>query len=122
MADEIYIDTTFKYSPKGFYQKLNIISLNKTTNFHLPVFFIPMSNKSYISYRLIFTAIKEIMRNHKLGFINENIIIMADFEYGLRKAIKEIFPNFSLKGCYFHYIKNIWAKAKKTRLMSKKIY
>ena len=120
MADEIYIDATFKYSPKGFYQTLNIISLNKTTKFHLPVFFIPMSNKSYISYRMIFSTIKEIMLNHKLGFINENIIIMADFEYGLRKAIKEIFPNFSLKGCYFHYIKNIWVKAKKLGLCRKK--
>ena len=51
-----------------------------------------MSNKSYISYRIFFSTIKEIMLNHKLGFKNENILIMADFEYGLRKAIKEISP------------------------------
>ena len=50
MCDEIYIDATFKFSPKGYYQTLNIISLNKKSNFHLPVFFIPMTNKSYISH------------------------------------------------------------------------
>ena len=120
MCDEIYIDATFKFSPKGYYQTLNIISLNKKSNFHLPVFFIPMTNKSYISYRMVITVIKEIMINHNLHFINENIMIMADFEYGLRKAIKEIFPKFSLKGCYFHYIKNLWTKAKKFGLCRKK--
>jgi hypothetical protein len=31
-----------------------------------------------------------------------------------------MFPNFKLKGCYFHYIKNIWAKAKKLGLCRKK--
>ena len=71
-----------------------------------------MTNKSYFSYYMAFSIIKEIMENHKLKFIKDNIMIMSDFELSLRKAIIEMFPNFKLKGCYFHYIKNIWAKAK----------
>ena len=71
-----------------------------------------MSNKSYISYRMVFTVIKELMLNHNLRFTNENLMIMTDFECGLRKAIKEIFQSFSLKGCYFHYIKIYGPKQK----------
>ena len=121
LADEIYIDATFRCAPKGYYHTLNIIALNKNTNFHLPVFAIPMTNKSYFSYHMVFSIIKEIMENHKLKFIKGNIMIMSDFELSLRKAIIEMFPNFKLKGCYFHYFKNIWAKAKKLRLCRKKI-
>ena len=56
---------------------------------------------------MAFSIIKEIMENHKLKFIKDNIMIMSDFELSLHKAIIEMFPNFKLKGCYFHYIKNI---------------
>lgn len=66
-----------------------------------------MTNKSYFSYYMAFSIIKEIMENHKLKFIKDNIMIMSDFELSLHKAIIEMFPNFKLKGCYFHYIKNI---------------
>ena len=61
------------------------------------------------------------MENHKLKFIKDNIMIMSDFELSLHKAIIEMFPNFKLKGCYFHYIKNIQVEAKKIGLCRKKI-
>ena len=38
LADEIYIDANFRCSPKGYNQLLNIITLNKNAQFHLPVF------------------------------------------------------------------------------------
>ena len=60
------------------------------------------------------------MNNHNLKFVNDNIMIMTDFELSLRNAIKGIFPNFILKGCYFHYIKNLWANAKKIGFIRKK--
>ena len=75
-----------------------------------------MTNKSYYSYHMLFSIIKEILENHNLKFINENIMVMT---VSLRKAIKELFPKFNLKGCYFHYIKNIWSKTKKIGLCRK---
>lgn len=36
------------------------------------------------------------------------------------KLLKKFFPKFSLKGCYFHYIKNLWTKAKIFGLYRKK--
>ena len=38
------------------------------------------------------------MNNHNLKFVNDNIMVMADFKLRLRNALKEIFPNFILKG------------------------
>ena len=45
---------------------------------------------------------------------------MTDFEHPLRKVIKEIYPDCYLEGCYFHYSKAIWNKAKKIGLVNKK--
>ena len=44
---------------------------------------------------------------------------MTDFEYGLRKALKEVFKGSEIYGCFFHYVKNIWEKAKKNGLLKK---
>ena len=45
---------------------------------------------------------------------------MCDFELNLRKSIKNNFEKCTLKGCYFHYVKNLWMKAKKIGLTKKK--
>lgn len=45
---------------------------------------------------------------------------MCDFEYNLRKSIKDNFIECSHKGCYIHYIKNLWSKCKKIGLRRKK--
>lgn len=37
---------------------------------------------------------------------------MTDFERGMQKALKEIFYETPLYGCYFHFIKNLWEKQK----------
>ena len=50
-----------------------------------------MTNKSYFTYHILFTIIKVIMNNHNLKFVNDNIMVMADFELRLRNVLKEIF-------------------------------
>ena len=45
-----------------------------------------------------------------------------DFEKGARKAIKKVFPKCKLLGCYFHYTKALWNKAKKQGLFKKEIF
>lgn len=44
---------------------------------------------------------------------------MADFELGLRGAIKKVFDAVSLAGYYFHFCKSIWSKIKKLNLFKK---
>ena len=46
---------------------------------------------------------------------------MLDFEKASRKALKVNFPEADIKGCYYHYAKALWAKAKKYGLTRKKI-
>ena len=44
---------------------------------------------------------------------------MMDFEKGSRKAFNKVFPEAHLMGCYFHYVKSLWKKAKKEGLTRK---
>ena len=46
---------------------------------------------------------------------------MCDFEKALRMTIIIIFKGAKLKGCYFHYVKCKWAKAKRIGLTNKTI-
>lgn len=60
------------------------------------------------------------MNNHNLKFVNDKIMVMTNFELSFLNAIKDIFPNFTfLKGCYFHYIKNLFINAKNIGLFRK---
>ena len=45
---------------------------------------------------------------------------MYDFEKGLQKSIKKNFENSVIDGCYFHFVKILWAKAKNNGLCTKK--
>lgn len=48
---------------------------------------------------------------------------MSDFESGLRKAIKEVYPQTVINGCWFHYRKCIRKKIKRlgiSKLWTKK--
>jgi len=44
---------------------------------------------------------------------------MTDFEKALKNALKCVFPNAKLGGCYFHYCKLIWEAARKNGLTKK---
>ena len=45
---------------------------------------------------------------------------MLDFEVALQKSVKKNFQNSIIDGCYFHYTKLLWEKAKKLSLCTKK--
>ena len=53
-SNEIYIDNNYKICPKGYYQVMTILSYSPNTKRHLPVFFVPMSHKSKMSYKYVF--------------------------------------------------------------------
>ena len=45
---------------------------------------------------------------------------MMDFEPAIQNSVREIFPNAKINGCYFHFVKILWGKAKKYGLCTKK--
>lgn len=49
-VEHIYMDGTFKYCPKNFYQIYNIIGIEKDNGNKIPLMYILMSSKSYQLY------------------------------------------------------------------------
>lgn len=47
------------------------------------------------------------------GFNLEPAEFITDFEDGLRKAIKTVYPNVKLNGCWFHYVRAIQRRSAK---------
>ena len=78
-----------------------------------------MSSKSYYLYYNLFLKIKQLSKDLNIKIKYENIHFMTDFEYGLRKALRDVFKDSEIYGCFFHYVKNIWEKAKKNGLLKK---
>ena len=117
----IYIDATFRSSPKKYYQTLNIICYSADTNTNIPVFHIPMSSKNLELYIEIFNDIINVCKRNNINLDFEETIFMCDFEKALREAIVSVFRGAKLKGCYFHYVKCLWTKAKRVGLTNKMI-
>ena len=44
---------------------------------------------------------------------------MIDFESSLIKVVKSIFTNSKINGCYYHFVKLLWGRAKKLGLCQK---
>ena len=42
---------------------------------------------------------------------------MIDFEHVLANIVRELYPKCYLEGCYFHYSKALWKKAKKLGIL-----
>ena len=114
------MDATFKSYPNGYYQLFNILIFHEETNNYIPCFHILMSNKTEESYSKLFFDIVDILEDYDLTLNLEDVKIMCDFERGLRKAITNVFEAATLEGCYFHYVKALWEKAKKLGLTRKK--
>ena len=115
------MDGTFYSCPKKFYQLYNIIGKDSKTGIIIPLVFIIMSNKSYELYFHIFENIKNLFVYNNINIDFKDLYIMMDFEKGARRAIKTVFPQTHLLGCYFHFAKSLWNKAKKEGLTKKNL-
>ena len=101
------------------YQLFNIIISIEEGKFIFSVIHVLMTHKSEFSYRIIFHNLNTIIKAKKIKFNFEKKHIMTDFEHALRNILKELYPNCYLEGCFFHYSKALWKKAKKIGLINK---
>ena len=108
----IYMDGTFKSAPKNYYQIYNILGRDNKMGEAIPLFHILMAKKSYELYYNIFHYIKTLFEINSIKKDFNHTYFMLDFEKARRKAFKDTFPNSNLTGCYVHYAKTLWAKAK----------
>ena len=116
---QIFIDGTFKISPTGYYQVIIIGGFLPELSGIIPIFFIPTTGKSQYLYENIFEDIKKILEDNKINYKNLTKQYMLDFEPSLQNAVRKVFEGIKISGCYFHYVKILWQKAKKYGLCTK---
>ena len=79
-----------------------------------------MSPKSFDLYYTLFSHINTLLIKLNIEVNFDKIAFMLDFEKASRLALIKVFPKSPILGCYFHYVKAFWYKAKKIGLTRKK--
>jgi hypothetical protein len=64
--------------------------------------YVLMTRKTCMAYTLVFRLLKKFCPG-----LNPDIII-TDYEKAMRNALRRVFPNAALVGCYFHYSQVIY--------------
>ncbi|CAH0760653.1 unnamed protein product, partial [Diatraea saccharalis] len=94
-----YADGTFMSAPPPFYQfyvlHLDINSTKMCTNI-VPVIYTLLPNKSQETYTRLYNILKQ-----KLGIIIKTF--KCDYEMAQINAVKSVFPEAEITGCYRHY-------------------
>ncbi|XP_046659976.1 uncharacterized protein LOC124353943 [Homalodisca vitripennis] len=95
-AHEVHIDGTFKVRPNvpPSRQLLTVMTMHFSQAF--PVFYVLMESKSSSSYIALFRFLRDVAPQ-----FNPTVVI-TDFERGLQVAVRTVFPNAHLVGCWFH--------------------
>lgn len=113
---EYFGDATFSCCPKPFQQLYILhgdIGSTITTTKVVPLIYVLMPNKKQESYSIVFDLIKSQLPNFNPKTMH------LDFEKAAINAILCAFPHVTLRGCFYHWKRAIWKKAKKLGLKSK---
>lgn len=95
-----YADGTFKKCPDIFMQiySIHVIVKNKS----IPVIYALLPYRNRITYEALFTKIKELV-----GGIDPQSI-MLDFELAAVQAIETVFPDATIRLCFFHLCQSLY--------------
>ena len=99
-------DGTFDSVPSLFTQLYTIHALHGTASF--PIAFALMEEKTTRAYEILFGVLKSN------GVAVDTF--MSDFERSARNAIRNVYGDVCLKGCWFHYTQSIMRRVKKVGL------
>ena len=109
-ATVFVIDATFCVA-KPHLQLLVIhtkINLPNDEHSYLPLAFALMSCKSESSYVSVFKHIKNIVES---GNVEMNVSeFIVDYEWGLWKSIRRVWPNKVVEGCWFHFCQLVYKR------------
>ena len=99
-----YVDGTFKVVKEPFMQLFTIPLFVRSGECvkQVPLAFMLMSGKRKQDYRKVLKAIKDLTGSRKL----EKIIL--NFENAVWRAIPQVFPGVTIRGCSFHWAQCIW--------------
>ena len=89
------MDGTFKVSPRNYCQLLTIIIYDKILSLYIPGAYILLTSKESELYDAAFVNLKLIISSYIKSF-NGLEKIIVDFETGLRRSLKNCFPNATI--------------------------
>ncbi|RLN96227.1 hypothetical protein BBJ28_00025031 [Nothophytophthora sp. Chile5] len=107
----LFIDATFKVTPKPFYQTLIVMVYDRAHDLYLPCFYILMEAKDHWAYYHALQWIK-VQCDQKCV----PAVVVCDFESALQKAVRDHFPSCYIVGCLFH-----WKQAIRKKMVSLRI-
>jgi len=112
-ATALYIDGTFQYCPKFYFQLLTILGL--LNGHYVPLVFCLLPSKEQATYTLCFEALCDICTCH--GLVLQPRRVVTDLEVGLQNACKTAWPCASVLACRFHLCQAWWRKIQKLHLV-----
>lgn len=113
-VDIVYVDGTFRCCPIPFYQLFSVhadITHESGTVCFVPLLFALLPNKSQTTYERLFKILK-------YQFFMNISTFKCDYELAIIQAIKAIYPDIVVKGCYYHFTNAVWKKSKSINFSS----
>ncbi|KAG4099930.1 hypothetical protein H8356DRAFT_1036649 [Neocallimastix lanati (nom. inval.)] len=107
--NDIFVDGTFYIAPKFSQQVFITRTYVKEFNSFYTTSYAILRNKKQKTYKILFNKLKQNSNNN---IITEPKNVHCDFEKGISKAVKKIFPSINIKYCIWHY-KNLLEIKKK---------
>ncbi|ORY26284.1 hypothetical protein LY90DRAFT_513813 [Neocallimastix californiae] len=98
--NDIFVDGTFYIAPKFSQQVFITRTYVKELNSFYTTSYAILRNKKQKTYKMLFNKLKQNSNNN---IITEPKNVHCDFEKGISKAVKKIFPNINIKYCIWHY-------------------
>ncbi|KAL0893230.1 hypothetical protein ABMA27_014837 [Loxostege sticticalis] len=108
-----FADGTFKSCPKGFHQLYTIHGYDDKTHIMTPIFYALLPNKKTVTYKLLLKLIKKQISDFQPAKIT------LDFEVAAINAFQQTFPEIIFKGCYYHFNRCLWKKAKSLKITTR---
>ena len=109
-----YMDGTFKVVHKPFVQLFSVHAFVQDENSHsskqVPLVFCLMSKRRFKDYKSIFKELLNLLDTNSLPCRVETIV--CDFEKATWQAVRDLFPNVRLLGCFFHWSQAVLRKLK----------
>lgn len=103
---DIFIDGTFKYCPKFFFQLYSIHGC-KNGNY-IPLVFALLPLKTEECYNKMWDLLIDACTT--INFILQPEVVHSDFEYAMHSVVINKFPNATISCCRFHLGQSWWRK------------
>ena len=117
-SKHFFIDGTYKICVKCFHQVYTIhadIGSNAEYVNVVPVLYALLPDRKEETYEIVFKIIKSRIQEW------EPTRISMDFEVSAILALKLMFPDVKIVGCYFHFCRCLWRKAKQFGVTKSKL-